>query len=66
MSWAKTESLADQYAFQAESRYIDHSHYLLWAEDTLEIISQAHSKPQRFLSLTLISTLSRTQGRRIS
>jgi len=32
--------VGEQYAFAAEERGIDHSHYLLWAEDTLEIIAQ--------------------------
>jgi len=31
---------ADQYAFAAEDRSIDHSHYLLWFEDTLRIIAE--------------------------
>jgi len=32
--------MADQYAFAAEERAIDHSHYLLWVEDTLRIIAE--------------------------
>lgn len=32
--------MEEQYAFAAEERAIDHSHYLLWAEDTLRIIAE--------------------------
>ena len=32
--------LGDQYAFAAEHRGIDHTHYLLWVQDTLELIAQ--------------------------
>jgi len=34
------EDLADQYAFHADRRSIDHSHYLLWVEDTLQLMSE--------------------------
>lgn len=37
--WGKTQDLAGQYAFNADARNIDHSHYLLWAEDTLTLIA---------------------------
>ena len=36
--------MADQYAFAAEERAIDHSHYLLWVEDTLRIIAEEDAK----------------------
>jgi len=39
-SWTKKEDLSEQYTFQADQRAIDHSHYLLWAEDTLTIIAE--------------------------
>ena len=33
------EDIGEQYSFQAELRGIDHNHYLLWAEDTFELIA---------------------------
>lgn len=40
-SWARVQDVAGQYAHLAEERCIDHSHYLLWAEDTLQLIAGA-------------------------
>jgi hypothetical protein len=31
--------VGEQYVFQAEIRGIDHSHFLMWAEDTFELIA---------------------------
>jgi len=40
------QDMAEQYAFAAEERAIDHSHYLLWAEDTLRIIAEESTPAQ--------------------
>jgi len=45
--WGKYEDIAEQYAFDAEDRHIDHSHYLLWAEDTLNIIANSGDSAPR-------------------
>lgn len=39
--------LAEQYAFQAEKRSIDHAHYLLWVEDTLRIVAETVLTPKQ-------------------
>lgn len=38
--------IAEQYAFQAEKRSIDHAHYLLWVEDTLRIVAETTLTPK--------------------